>query len=268
MESAMESAMENALEIAVEIVLEDINSTITEVLLFPTSTASLEDVKTRIEECYSIPVCVQKIIFRGTGDFDDDLLQSGNILSVFCPREGDVGEVKSVTEWLKQCVEILKYLLQNSSDPNGKGKATATLPKKSTLPEKSVEILWNKGNLNLIENHLFNCWLNPSTEVNCQHFYSLGGVDLLVKYHKLLLQLRQSGCNVELGKSTLYLEWLCCKAICGFCCNNEMARLVADSGALGGCIGSLLIKVEWDGKSMVNDQSFRTIVMALCAICK
>jgi len=232
--------MENGLEIEVEIVLEDLNSTTTEVLLFPSGTASLEDVKTRIEECYSIPACVQKMC--------------ENILSVFCPREGDVAEVKSAIDWLKQCVEILEGLLGKCAKEN------------ATLPKNSEDTLWNKRNSDLIKN-LFSYWLNPSTEVNCSHFNSLGGVDLLVKLHKILIQLRQSS-NQKLGNASFYLEWLCCKVICGFCCNNEMAKLMADSGALGGCIESLLIKTCCDEGVLDDDQSFQTVVMALCAICK
>jgi len=248
------------LELILEMVFEKSNSTSTKKLVLPAYPANFQAVKTRIEECFSIPVCVQKVTYQNNEVLDcwnprSFYLQSGDMLRVLCPHTGEVAEVQRAVEWLKQCLEILDDVWQKRAPGNIKpGK----------LPKESSEILWSTRNSNLIKSGLFGSWSRPCTEVNCHHFCALGGVKLLVRFHKLLVQLRQENPQFAYTKYYFYLEMICCQGISLFCLNNELSKLMAGSGGLESCIGSLLVK-PLPGKTTV---AFQTVLMALRAIYK
>ena len=242
------------LELVAEIAFEKSNSTSTKRLLFSAYPTTFQAIKTRIEECFSIPACVLKVIYQDNEVLDcwsprSFYVRSGDVLRVVCPAEGDVAEVQCAVEWLEKCVQVLEDLWQKREHSGHKIKK---------LSMESSEILLNARSLNLIRSGLFGNWSNPSSEVNCYHFHSVGGVKVLVRFHKLLVQFRQES---EFVRYCLCLESVCCQGISLFCSNNELSAIMSHSGGLESCIGTLLIKP-------VPGNAMQTVLMALRAIYK
>ena len=184
-------------------------------------------------------------------------LRSGDTVHVVCPEKGQVNEVKQVVQWLKTCCQVLTNL-QHKCKLSG----TETVH----ISKESLQILLNRVPSRLIRKVIFSSWSDPSNLVNSFHFDFLGGVELLVDFHRLLIQIRHHNLyNYE--KYSPYLEVICCEAISNFSMNHSLSRRMAQTGGLESCIDSFLMKPA-DDKSLLKHQGFTVIKMALDALYK
>ncbi len=213
------------------------------------------EIKSRIEEVCSIPACVQKLTYNGAWVADSCTtnslyLREGDVVQVLCPNKGTVEDVKSVVKWLGVGVQApLEGLHQNRTTP---------------LSPESKVILWNNMDMSsyLVRQTLFS-WSDPSQQlVNCYHFDYLGGIQLLVKFHELLVKNRQIRPHLSYRNHSRYLEFVCCQTICKFCVNNELCKRMTESGGLQSCIGTFLMN------GLLKSQDNYFISVALEAIYK
>ena len=103
------------------------------------------------------------------------------------------------------------------------------------------------------------------TKVNAEYFQSLGGLELMVKLHKLVIKLRkvQFVCHVNLP----YFEYYISKAFANFAMASRFSKCVAKCGGLEGCIETFLIKPADDQTLKINT-TYVVLMTALRAIFK
>ena len=253
--------MDQKFELSVELSPEISESLRTEILCFSSQPATFKKIKEKVEECCCVPECVQTILYQDNVVSDNSTpqslyLRSGDTVRVSYPHRGLVNEVKTVVKWLQQCTKVLLKFWEawNSG-------------KKEIISDESMAILADRTAPRLLVKQLFSPWSDSSTLVNAQHFDYLGGVQVMVNFHKLLLKLRKSNINLSDNVYIPYLEFVCCRGIANYAMNNGCSRRVAQCGGLDSCIASFLIK-EADDESLRINSDYTVLVVALRGIFK
>ena len=173
-------------------------------------------------------------------------LRGGDTVKVTYPHIGECEMVKMAVQWLGEVSPILEAC------------KVADMPEFDVISRQYSNILQDEEMANILSEKLFCPWADKTKRVNCSHFISLKGVDLLVTVHRHAIELRKSN-NCEFAHDlSIYYELICCQTIANFAMDFTSRRQVSRCLGLEQCIDSFLIKP-------IDD----TIVdMALYAICK
>ena len=191
-----------------------------ELRTFPCSTLEL---KNAIEAKFSIPVCVQSLSYQLAPLTDSDnlvekRLRSGDSLSVSYLCEGDCKLIRDIIEWLRDVVEVIQSSEASSASTNS--------------------VIWRgteAGYHETLPIQLFD-WLNPKAYVNKLYFDAEGGLKVLIKLYRELVN-REWSTMPPLHK---YLESFSMQSIGNFGENFPLRRLTLKEGVLDLVLTSLL----------------------------
>lgn len=253
--------MTHSFYLQVELVPEKGEFSQTETLNFSSQPITFKEVKEKVEESCSVPECVQTLRYQGCVVPENSTLQSfylrnGDCLSVSYLHKGQVQEVIGVVQWLQQCTKILTKLEEAGNSGGQK-----------IMSYKSIEALADMQHPNLLADQLFSSWSDSTTLVNAMHFKSLGGTQLLVDFHKLVVKLRHRLNIFAEILSVPYLEYVCCRSIANYARDVETSRHIAQCGGLDSCIGSFLVKPA-DDESLKFNHNYVVLEEALRGIYK
>lgn len=227
---------------------------------FTSTPTTIQEIKEKVEECCSVPVCVQTVYYHSELLLDDCVLstlymRSGDSIKVTFPERGECDKVKEVTQWLTAVIPLLR-LCQYADETMLEG-----------LNSRNISILVNEEKASLMSRELFYPWNNKVKSVNCSHFVYLNGVDLLVTFHKHAIELRRSNdCQFARYLST-YFEVICSQTVANFAVDFACRRLLFRGEGLEQCIQSFLIKPA-DDESLLFNHAYSIVDVALYAVCK
>jgi len=222
--------------------------------------STFEDIKKKVEECCSIPACVQTLFYQEmeVGDSCDPsslYMISGDTVKIAFPERGDCKEVKEVVEWLKKVTPVIK--MYDCTDQN----------KILDIRRRYFSVVRNEVLINTLIGVLFYPWVDKTKRVNCSLFISLNGVELLITLHRHSIQVRKSGsCDAAIFISNLY-ELICCQAMANFAMDFTCRRILTEFGGLDQCMQSLLIDIK-ERESSSGIELHDIVTMALYAVCK
>jgi len=252
------------------------------VKLFPQATNTLEEktlkfisvptfkeIKQKVEECCSIPVCVQKLLYQSVEIADDSswsslYLRSNDTLTVSFLQVGECERVKMAVLWLEQVIPIFEKLLKLG-------------PLVYSLMQSQYGDVINHEMAEELPRKLFLPWVNKTKEVNCYHFISLGGIKLLFDFYNLVIKVRN---KMEVEKDwkksslyfestrylTTYFESSCCHTVKSLEINQTCREQVLQCGGLQLCLESFLYK-DADDETLLFNSSQTIVHVAMLAIC-
>ena len=229
------------------------NPKATEILTLSLSNrpTTFSEIKEKIEEHCSIPTCVQTLRYEGCvvadGASPESLyLQNGDTVQVFYPAKGAIQEIKQAIDWLSKCSSLL----------SGKG---------GVLSLSEVSTFKNRTAIMFISKDMFKTEEYSTREVNCLYFDYLGGLEILVEFHRNLVETRSRNiCDIL----PLHLfERLCCSVMASFCRNEYLARRIVQCEGLETLIASFL-SFPAIAKQVFSKTYGKVILTALCGIYK
>ena len=138
------------------------------------------DLKQKIEDEFSIPVCAQTLRYESTVISDSDDLRSiclrtGDTLHLTYRSKADCPEVQSVVRWLRSLLDLFQVHVPSLLDP---------LPSDG---ENALNTAIQQGFMEELRNNVFTPWGSNIKQMNKDYFISIGGLDTLVKLYSLLL---------------------------------------------------------------------------------
>ena len=144
---------------------------------FPKNT---RDLKQKIENDFSIPVCAQTLWYESTVLSDSDDLRSiclrtGDTLHLTYKSKADCPEVQSVVRWLRSLLDLFQVHVPSLLDP---------VPSDG---EHALNTAIQEGFMEELRNKIFIPWDSDIKQMNKDYFISIGGLDTLVKLYSLLL---------------------------------------------------------------------------------
>ena len=252
--------MDQGFILQIELYSEKSQSLEVKALSFPSCPATIQEIKDKIEESFCIPISVQTVLIQNNEvpincSPASLYLRSGDTVRVLYPAKGLTDEVKSVTEWLKEVTDVLDSIQKLDQD----GTVSAlTVEHFSVLTDSRADCLLRK---------LFTPWINPATQVNGVHFTSVGGVELLTKLHRHIIEIRKHKFHYDLRNMIGYMEYICCETCVSFSMNQACASYLAQCGGLENCIDSFLMRPANDD-NLRDNNLYSVIEIALCAILK
>lgn len=228
-------------------------------LMLSPSCSTVMDVKKAIEKQYSIPSCVQSLMFHGVSLSDTDSFYPTHVskdenLCVSFLSEANVSGVRNAVEWL----ERVKVALQQCSLLNSESVGSEILD----LIEQGTDADTIKD----LSVGLFYPWEPGEKYVNKLYFDDCGGLAAMFSVYAYLVQLDWK----DMSHYIKYLELVCTQSITNFCQSFDLRRKVIQHGGLDMCIRTVLRcklgarGVSWD----LNPMSKSAIEVALYAICK
>ena len=211
---------------------------------FPSPPATILDIKKEIEASCNIPSFMQTLFHQHCEASDDCSLQclylrSGDAVEVIHEGQGEVSDVKFVVDWLEKSLEMcLKLLNENKIIYH--------------VEEELYEVFANETAKSYIQS-IFSPWPNPCKLVNALHFDFLGGVELLLRFHKALIRIKrhQHACP----RIFQYLNFQCVKMIANYAMNNDLSRRLAECGLLETCVETFVM-VPANDKRMRSARSY------------
>ena len=138
------------------------------------------DLKQKIEDDFSIPVCAQTLRYESTVLSDSDDLRSmclrtGDTLHLTYRSKADCPEVQSVVKWLRSLLDLFQVHVPSLLDP---------VPSDG---ENALNTAIQQGFMEELRNKVFTPWGSNIKQMNKDYFISIGGLDTLVKLYSLLL---------------------------------------------------------------------------------
>lgn len=187
----------------------------------PLSDAGVGEVKATIQRDHGIPTCVQRIKWAGSTLNEGRSLRSYGLeendeLEVVYHSKGDCNEIEESVQWLKEVV----LRLRNDGVPDQRNFVEATFSQLAfTQQETHLRCLWAE---------LFQPWHEPKKYTNKLYFVVLGGVDLLIELHSLVL------CNKweESPDVLKYTEFLLLHVFWSFGETFSLQRLAIKNGVM------------------------------------
>lgn len=252
--------MNTNFELQVELSPEKSEEVETQCVTFQNRPSSLEKIKERIEDCCSVPTCIQTITYQNSEVIDSSLadllyLKSGDKIRVSYLENGAIKEVKHVIKWLSQSIHLLEEFQNLDSlhceELDGRFEAT----------------VGDKDAYEFLSEVLFHPWSDNRTFVNRIHFNFLGGPKLLIEFHKQLIICREKKITISRRVESSHFELLCCDSIASYAMNEKFSRLMIQSGGLETSISSFL-SCQADCEEVMENCANSIIMEALRGIVK
>ena len=252
--------MEQHTVIFVELCSKETDISDLKTLCFHSLPPTFQVVKEEIEKCCSIPVCVQTMWYQSMEVADNCspsllYMRGGDTVKVTYPHIGECEKVKMAVQWLGEVSPILEAC------------KVADALEFDVMNSQYSNILGDEEMAVTLSVKLFYPWADKTKQVNCSHFISLKGVDLLVTVHRHAIELRKSSDYESAHYLSTYYELICCQTIANFAMDFTCRRQVSRCHGLEQCIDSFLIKPA-DDESLLFNNSYRIVDVALYAIYK
>lgn len=206
----------------------------------PSTVASLKE---KIQDLYSIPVCVQSLRYEGhlLGDgtsLEMMKVRSGDTFHVTYSSEGDCKGILEAVEWLTLVREGLVTEVPSKSKPF------------SIALEDLIIYGFNEELIDdLAYKYLFP-WLDPKKYTNRLYFVQCGGLEVMMDVYASLHQNPWSDCLLILK----YVENAIIRVLWNLSETFKLRRLIMSYGGLGMCMKSLLRKTLEERK-VIEDET-------------
>ena len=232
------------------------------------------EIKKKIEEDFSIPLCVQTLHYQSMILKDSDELQhthfrSGDTFSVDYQTRGDCERIQNVIQWLKEILGYLQDIEDNDSHADGE-KDPSLSSYLCNMVEDLILSGMHNGTAQDLCLHLFYPWKDKRTYMNKLHFHHEGGLEVLMKVYGQMVSKEWGGMGID-SQFHLYLECLCSQAVANYTQTFPLRRQVIQLGGLDMCTKTLLRKqvVRDSGGEIVPDTLMKSsLEIALYAVCK
>ncbi len=231
------------------------------VVSFDNTPLNILDVKRQIEKRFSIPVCVQVILYNSC------ILKDDTILIALSIRDGDTFHVKYLEKG--HCSEVVETIAWMRLVLAGiqRENPSATVGMSWELNNLVTRGIWNE----MIESLAFKYfypWLDPVKYVNKLHFAHHGGVQILMELHAALLQKKWQ----ERLMILQLVEFSLLRVIWNFSETFPLRRAITKNKGIERCIQSMLHYKLEEGRP--PNHSFEgpllrdTIIGGLGVLCK
>lgn len=250
------------MEFHIELTCEESKTTRTENLKVHSLPDTFLDIKKAVEKTFSIPVCVQTLLYQSSKVTDSESLssyytRSGDTFQVIYPVEGDCEKVIQVVEWLEKLVDAFSHSTVEDMTTDGGSFELDQLgySKCATLMSGQYMEVARDLALNLVFP-----WTNRTKYVNKLHMDSLGIVRLVMCVYKCTMC---AICSEAPLYRRHYLEVVCALFVANFTQTFSLRRRVIENGGLEHCVQTF---VRHDARSLLNSSD--SIEVSLYAICK
>lgn len=190
---------------------------------------TIADVKLKVEEEFSIPMCVQSLSYEAyrlndSTSLEEARIRSGDTFQVAYSAEGDCPEITKVVRWLELVREYLR-----AEDPCLKDPMSSDFEEliKLGIRDELIESLAFK--------YLFP-WLDSKKYANKLYFVQLGGLDVTMEIYALLHRHSWDQCMLHLK----YVEYGLLRVLWNLSETFQLRRLIMKHGGLQLCMKSLL----------------------------
>lgn len=256
----MTELLEKEPSFQVELICKDDGTTKLKRLRTTSQPLTFLDIKRSIEKSFSIPVCVQTLLYQSSIVKDSDSLlshyvRSGDTLQVSYPSGGNCERVNEVVKWLERLVDTVTRI--RVSSPHG-----CTLDTDGSGYLDYVRILNSPEFIEVCSDlsvNLMYPWTDRTKYVNKIHFEHLGAVKLVMSVYDFIVFARRS--KVPLSGRYL-LENICSLFVANFTQTFSLRRSVIQHGGLDLCVNTF-ISEDHD-----QDDFYGAIEVAHTAICK
>ena len=228
------------------------------------------EIKTKIEEDFSIPSCVQTLHYQSMILKDSNQLQrahfrSGDTFTVGYPIEGECDMVRNVIKWLKELFELFKSVEEYVSAPD-KVKDLLISSNYHRIESLILEGERDGTILDLSEN-LFLPWEDKKRLMNKFYFQQEGGLDMLMKIYGILISKEWGDLGIDI-EFHIYLERKCSLAVCNYGQTFPLRRQVVQLGGLEMCTTALLRRLLHKDDGNLETRVYITLSSALFTLCK
>lgn len=241
----MNSTVAGDISFNLELLCTKTNQTQHGIVAFPENAppATIADIKSRVEEDFNIPVCVQSLSYEayclsdGTS-LDAARIRSGDTFLVTYAAEGDCPEIRKVVRWLELVREYLGV-----EDPS------LSSPMSSDF-EELIELGIREE---LIENLAFKYlfpWLDAKKYTNKLYFVQFGGLDVIMDVFTLIHQHPWMQCMLHLK----YVEYGILRVLWNLSETFQLRRLIMRHNGLQLCIKSLL-RQKLEERESIQDKT-------------
>jgi len=201
----------------------------TKSVAFPSPPATILDIKKVIETSCNIPCFMQTLLHQHSEASDGCSLQSlylrsGDTVEVLHNGEGDVNRVKGVMKWLEKCLKMCEEYL-----------ADLRCGKEPYILAHLIEVANEANGFYAV----FSPWSKPCKLVNALHFDFLGGIELLKKFHKVVISIKRH--QYDYPRMFRFLDLHCVRMIANYAMNNDLSRRLAGGGLLESCIDTFVM---------------------------
>lgn len=191
---------------------------------------TINDVKSKIEEDFNIPVCVQSLSYEDHPMSDETILQTarirtGDTFRIDYSSEGDCEEIGKVVRWLKLVKQFL--LEEDPTVSNSRLSSSFEYQLRTGINEELVE--------NLAFKYLYP-WLDARKYANKLFFVSCGGLKTMMDIYAAILKHPWKECLLNLQ----YLEYSILRVLWNLSETFELRRLILSHDCLKLCVLSLL----------------------------
>ncbi len=229
-------------------------------ITFPSLPRKAITVKEDIEDHFSIPRCVQTLYHNSSKILDtDDLrslyLRNGDTFQVSYPSKGDCDLVTDVIVWLNELVSVFSSMHVTSEGHQSHYEFFGEI-----YPKFLQLTSYDRAEHRYLRLTLFYPWGNKTKYVNKLHFDSLGGVEILMKLYRHLIQMRRSNSNMD---RRCYLEAVCSQSIANYAETFPFRRCILEHGGLEFCIETFLV-TQVGLNSLFTDDAIEVSLYALC----
>ena len=191
--------------------------------------STVADVKLKVEEDFSIPMCVQSLSYEAyplndSTSLEEARIRSGDTFLVAYSAEGDCPEITKVVRWLELVREYLR-----AEDPCLEEPMSSDFEDliKLGIRDELIE--------NLAFKYLFP-WLDSKKYANKLYFVQIGGLDVTMDIYSLLHRHPWDQCMLHLK----YVEYGLLRVLWNLSETFQLRRLIMKHGGLQLCMKSLL----------------------------
>lgn len=255
---------EKGISFRFELCCEETQTTTTSEIHFLSLPKTFDEVRCKIEDMFSVPVCVQTL-YMCYQDYSHKIkeadtprslyVRNGDLFKVSFPMCGKCEEVICAKNILSGMVESISKILSLTKSKRECGirmKFVTRYMLSTTTRADKLALCFSP----------FYPWTDVA-HVNKLYLDSIGGVKLLLKFYELILEARKK--NVYIHDRDMF-EVICAHTVGSFTGLLDLSQRVAEWGGLGFFIDTFL----WSPimLAMKSDIKASAIRIALYAICK
>ena len=245
----------------VELICNEANTTTVKNLAFSSFPRTFLDIKKSVEKFFSIPVCVQTLLYqsskvRDVDDLSSSYIRSGDVIQVVYPIEGECEKVAEVVAWLRELANVFRtHAILNEM---GSGKVLFEL---DDLGYHKYGGLLTGENTELARDLSLNLlfpWSSKSKYINKLHLDSLDVVELVMLVYKSIQHARLSNYSMFRGD---FLECVCALFVANFTQTFPLRKRIVQHGGLNHCISTFLMT---DAGNVAQSDAIEVSLYAIC----
>ena len=242
----------------IELVCQQLKSTEVASLSMPSFPTSFHEVKEAIEKSFSAPSYLQTLWVHGAKIDNQSVgmapslfyLQDGDTIKVSIPMKCDCENIKEITKWLSECLDIIHSL-----------KVSLSKDEVKDLLSNNMSTLFNSCLAQSLMEKLFRPMGDAVKVANAWYFDYFGGIKSLVKIHREVRNMDLCRKLQLLQSSGICFQSVCCSVFADIAADSALCRRAIECGVLECGLNTFL-------DTAVNLHSYYLIDISLNVICK